>query len=150
MFVKLWSLFEEKKTVALPANTSHVAFGEKIEKLLDGRSRNEVVVHVAFTPHGKSEAIANTCFLSRYKDIEFPKAVITTTSERANDGFDVTVKSDAFARGVFLSIEGIDHFFSDNYFDLLPGEPVTIHVTTPLDKAVFDKQLKAISISDAY
>ena len=37
-----------------------------------------------------------------------------------------------------------------NYFDFLPGESKTIHVTTKLSKAEFDKQLKSISISDAY
>ncbi|MDR1880810.1 MAG: glycoside hydrolase family 2 protein [Tannerellaceae bacterium] len=143
-------LFETKKAVTLPANSSYRAFTEKTEKLLNGRNRSEVAVYAAFTPHGESEAIANTCFLSRYKEVDFPKAAITTTSVRSNDGFDVTVKSDTFARGVFLSIEGIDHFFSDNYFDLLPGEPRTIHVTTTLDKPAFDKQLTAVSIRDAY
>ena len=71
------------------------------------------------------------------------------TSVPSGDGYDVTVSSDVFARGVFLSIDGIDNFFSDNYFDLLPGEPVTIHVTTRLDKASFDKQLRSESIVDA-
>jgi len=37
-----------------------------------------------------------------------------------------------------------------NYFDLLPHEPVTIHVATSLSKAEFDKQLQSMSISDAY
>jgi beta-mannosidase len=60
------------------------------------------------------------------------------------------LESDVFARGVFLSIEGIDNFFSDNYFDLLPGEPKVIHVTTSLDKASFEHQLKSESICDAY
>ena len=140
----------QEKTLTAPANTSKVQFSGDFDRLLNGKQRNEVVVNARFFENGKTEAISNNYFLTRYKDIDFPKAVISKQTAAANGGFDVTVKSDVFARGVFLSINGIDNFFSDNYFDLLPGEPVTVHVTSSLSKAEFDKQLQSISISDAY
>ena len=143
-------LFSSKKQVTLPANTSRSHFSENIEKVTAGKKPNEVVVNASFTENGKNEAITNNYFLTRYKEIDYPKATISKTTVATGDGFDVTLQSDVFARGVFLSIEDIDNFFSDNYFDLLPGEPKTIHVTTKLGKAEFDKQLKSISISDAY
>lgn len=139
----------KKAHVTLPANSSKVQFSDKLETLLGGKKASEVVVNVKFTPN-KGEEVTSNYFLTRYKDIDFPKAKIQLESVKAEGGYDVTVKSDVFARGVFLSIEGIDNFFSDNYFDLLPGEPVTIHVATTLDKASFDKQLKSVSMSDAY
>lgn len=114
-----------------------------------GRNRNEVVLHATFTDGSKNK-YRNNYFFTRYKEIDFPKASIRVTSIPVNDGYLVTVESDLYARGVFLSIEGINNFFSDNYFDLLPGEPVTIHVKTDLEKADFDKQLKIESIADAY
>jgi beta-mannosidase len=144
-------LFEKKTKVSLPPNSSQVQFSAPLESLLQGRSRNEVVVNARFRPEGKpQEARTSNYFLSRYKDVNFPQATIRKTFVPAGDGFDVTLESDAFARAVFLSIEGIDNFFSDNYFDLLPAEPVTIHVTTALDKDSFSRQLKTTSISDAY
>ena len=143
-------VFSQEKMVTAPANTSKVQFSDDIEHLLNGKQRNEVVVNASFVESGKTEVISNNYFLTRYKDIDFPKAVISKNSTVAKDGFDVTVESNVFARGVFLSIEGIDNFFSDNYFDLLPHEPVTIHVATSLSKAEFDKQLQSMSISDAY
>jgi beta-mannosidase len=144
-------VYERKSNVTLPANSSSVRFRASIETLLTGRDAGEVVVHARFTEtQGKVATIrSNNYFLCRYKDIDFPKASIRASSVAAHDGYDVTVKSDAFARGVFLSIEGTDNFFSDNYFDLLPGEEVTIHVTTSLNKADFDKQLKIEHLADA-
>lgn len=124
-----------------PANTSKVQYTVPLSEILQGKNRNEVVITARFIDD-KQKIYTNNYFLTRYKDIDFPKATIRTTSTPTNGGFDATVESDVFARGVFLSIEGIDNFFSDNYFDLLPGEPVTIYVTTSLDKATFDKQLK--------
>ncbi|WP_289004790.1 glycoside hydrolase family 2 protein [Parabacteroides sp.] len=144
-------LFSKNSNVTLPANTSKIQFSAPVESLLAGKNLNEVVVNARFIENGKeSEVISNNYFFTRYKDIDFPKADIQMTSVPAADGFDVTIQSDVFARAVFLSIDGIDNFFSDNYFDLLPNEPVTIHVTTKLDKASFDKQLKSQSIVDAY
>lgn len=135
--------------VTLPANTSKIQWSDKLETLLGGKKANEVVINARFTPE-KGKVASNNYFLTRYKEIDFPKANITLQSVPAKDGFEVTVESDVFARGVFLSIEGIDNFFSDNYFDLLPGEPVRIQVRTALDKATFDKQLQSVSISEAY
>ncbi len=144
-------LYTYKKKITLPSNSSKIQFSAPLSIVLNGKEKNEVVVNASFKEDSKKlSVVSNNYFLSRYKDIDFPKASIKTISTPVNDGFYVSVESDVFARGVFLSLEGIDNFFSDNYFDLFPGEPVTIHVKTSLDKATFDRQLKTESISDAY
>lgn len=140
---------EKKVKVTVPANTSKVQFSEKVENLLGDKKANEVVVCAKFTTDN-GQVVKNNYFLTRYKDIDFPKANINLQSVAIENGYEVTVNSDVYARGVFLSIDGIDNFFSDNYFDVIPGEPVKISVTTTLDKATFDKQLRSVCISDAY
>lgn len=140
---------EKRVKVTVPANTSKVQFSEKVENLLGDKKANEVVVCAKFTTDN-GQVVKNNYFLTRYKDIDFPKANINLQSVAIENGYEVTVNSDVYARGVFLSIDGIDNFFSDNYFDVIPGEPVKISVTTTLDKATFDKQLRSVCISDAY
>ena len=49
-----------------------------------------------------------------------------------------------------MSIEGIDNFFGDNYFDILPNETVKVKVTTNISEADFIKQLKIVSLRDGY
>ena len=142
-------VFDKTMAMTAPANTSKNLFTAPLSTLLGGKQKNEVVVAVRFTDNA-GKVYTNNYFLTRYKDISFPKANVTLTSKEAQGGFDVTAQSDVFARGVFLSINGIDNFFSDNYFDLIPGEPVTIHVTTTLSKADFDSQLRSENIADAY
>ncbi len=143
-------VYEKKEQLTVPANASKIQFSAPLTDVLAGHNPNEVFVNARFTEKGNGDVVTNNYFLTRFKNIDFPKANIRMTSVPAAGGFDVTVESDVFARGVFLSIDGIDNFFSDNYFDLLPGEPVTVHVTTSLDKASFDKQLKSESLADAY
>lgn len=142
-------LFEKKTRITAPANTSKVQYTALLPDLLKGKGKNEVVVHARLCINGKDE-IRNNYFLTRFKEIEFPKATVRTEIVPAKDGFDVSLTSDVFARGVFLSIDGIDNFFSDNYFDLLPGEKTTIHVRTGLGKEAFENQLKIQTIADAY
>jgi beta-mannosidase len=65
-------------------------------------------------------------------------------------GFEVSLASDKFARAVFLSLSGIDYFFEDNYFDILPGQTVRVLVKTSLPEAEFSRQLRVSSLKDAY
>ncbi|MDE5979662.1 MAG: hypothetical protein K2G84_06495, partial [Muribaculaceae bacterium] len=78
----------------------------------------------------------------------YSKPRFSVDIQPAEDGFDVTVGSDIFARGVFLSIDGIDNFFSDNYFDILPGDRHKIRVNTSVPYDEFVKQLKINSIGN--
>jgi beta-mannosidase len=49
-----------------------------------------------------------------------------------------------------MSIEGIDNFFENNYFDLLPGQKVTVKVFTALPLSQFSNQLKITSLVGGY
>lgn len=77
--------------------------------------------------------------------MQYPKVRISTQVTPVKGGMEVMLQSDAFARAVCLSLGGIDNFFSDNYFDLLPGEKKTVTVTTTLSLEDFKKQLTVIS-----
>ena len=66
------------------------------------------------------------------------------------DGFSLSLKSDRFARAVFLKTKGIRDFFSDNYFDLLPGEERTLTVRTAKPLSVFKQELEITSLGNTY
>lgn len=140
---------EINKTVEIPKNTTENVFSVEKETLCKGFSKEEVVI-ISTLRDAKGEVYKNNTFLVMHKDIDFPKVNISSSVKAVNDGYEVTVTSDKFARAVFLSIEGIDNFFSDNYFDLLPNEPVTIHVRTALPQVEFEKQLTVTSFDQAY
>lgn len=137
------------RTVTLPANTSKCHLSVPLAEALHGKKRNEVVVNAVFTAQN-GETFDNNYYLTRFKEIDFPRATLTTDITACEGGFLVTIASDVVARGVFLSTEDSDNFFSDNYFDLLPGESETIRVETRLEEADFRRRLRCKSICDAY
>jgi beta-mannosidase len=140
---------EKKIPVNIPANSSTNLYTTDVDLFLKGNPKEDVVIYTQFTDQG-GQIYRNNYFLLKQKDIHFPKATIVTSVKPVINGFEVSLKSDVFARAVFMSIEGIDNFFENNFFDILPGQTVVTKVKTSLPQDEFVKQLKVVSLSDAY
>lgn len=104
-------------------------------------------MHVWWNKTGK--IYTNNYFLLQQKEINYPEP-ISKQIKSVEGGYEVLLTSDKFARAVFMSLNGIDNFFENNYFDILPGETVAVKVKSTLPVSDFEKQLKIISLSDAY
>ena len=143
------SVNEIKRSVKIAANTSAKVFDINIDALLKGTQKEQVVIHSKLTD-GAGNIYKNNSFLVLHKDINFPETQIGKIIKPIDGGFEVSLTSDKFARAVFMSINGIDNFFENNYFDILPGKTVTTRVFSSLSQNDFEKQLKIISIEDAY
>lgn len=128
--------------------TSKTVFTAKVGELLEGKNRGDIIFHTTFETGGRT--YDNVGFATKQKMMNYTAPNYNVEVAAADGGYDVTIGSDVFARGVFLSLEGIDNFFSDNYFNILPGEKRTIHVTTPLSETDFRNQLKVISMGDVH
>ena len=68
---------------------------------------------------------------------------------QANGAYEVRLSSKVLARDVYLSFGDHDAKFSDNYIDLLPGEPATIIVHSPASLAELQSSMKVMSLVDA-
>lgn len=128
--------------------TSVEVFNDKVGNLLNGINRGDVIFHTTFETGGQT--YENVGFSTKQKLMNYSAPDYRVTYAKTDDGYDVTIGSDVFARGVFLSLDGIDNFFSDNYFNIMPGCSRTIHVTTPLAENDFKDQLKLISMGDVH
>jgi beta-mannosidase len=54
------------------------------------------------------------------------------------------------ARSIYVSFGDLDAKFSDNYFNLLPGETATTTVTSAASLEALKAQMKVISLMDAF
>jgi len=140
---------EKKMNVSIAANTSKNIFSSETDKLLKGNDKKDIVIHTSLTDNN-GKVYSNNYFLLQQKNINFPKASISKKIIKTENGYEVILTSDKFARAVFMSINGIDNFFENNYFDILPQEEVSVKVKTSLPQSDFEEQLKIISLSDAY
>ncbi|MCV5132638.1 hypothetical protein OFL98_28545, partial [Escherichia coli] len=67
-------------------------------------------------------------------------------------GYKLALATDRLARAVCLSLDGMNASFSDNYFDLVPGQPVEVLVRPQplLDIGEVRRRLRVRSLVDAF
>ena len=84
------------------------------------------------------------------KEVRLPQPEIRANVEAAGNGYRLTLQSSQIAREVYLSFGDFDAKFSDNYFDLLPGESVQIEVTSKASLDQLRQAMKVVSLYDAF
>jgi beta-mannosidase len=68
----------------------------------------------------------------------------------ANGGYAVRLSSPVLARDAYLTFGSLDVEPSDNYVDVLPGQPVEITLKTRASIDQIRSQMKVISLVDAF
>jgi len=137
-------LFNIDTATVVPANTSTLAFNEDIKSIISLIETQKMVLHVALK-EGETVIAENLFYFTEPKDLDLPKAQITLNLEKSTNGFKVEIKSDVLAKNVFLDTPYGDVFFTDNYFDLLPGQKKVINMIT--DKMLDVDEIKILSLN---
>ncbi|MOA11516.1 hypothetical protein D3C78_1314620 [compost metagenome] len=65
-------------------------------------------------------------YFASFKEIKLPQVQISVKEVPGSAGSAFLLESNQLARQVWLSSEE-EGIFSDNFFDLIPGIPVTVH-----------------------
>jgi beta-mannosidase len=136
------------QSVKMEGNSSKLLLTKTGKDLLAGIDTTDAVCIVSLR-NGKTLVATNVCFFTANKNLNLPKTVISRKITPTGTGFSIELSTDVFARGVFLSTEG-EGFFSDNYFDLLPGEKKIVTYTPEVKRVDFEAKLNIYSLADSY
>ena len=90
----------------------------------------------------KAGNVDNLRFFVKDGEVDLPSAVIDRQVAAIDGGYEVTLKSDKFAKAVWVSFGEPGVNFSDNFFYLLPGVEKKVTVRTDLDQASFSNRLE--------
>jgi len=134
--------------VSMEANSSRLIFEKTGKEMISGIDTTNAVCIVKLV-QGKKVITTNYCYFAAAKNLNLPKASISRKITLNSNGYTIELMSDKYARYVFLSIDK-KGFFSDNYFNLMPGEKKLITYTTDQKPENFEKELKVISLVDTY
>ncbi len=93
---------------------------------------------------------SNLLYFVPKKEIHLPEAQIGTELTKEGDSYRLHLSSKVLARSVYVSFGELDAKFSDNYFDLLPGTPVDITITSSAPLEQLRSNLKVMSLVDAF
>ncbi|HEY1203054.1 MAG: glycoside hydrolase family 2 protein [Bryobacteraceae bacterium] len=95
---------------------------------------------------GGKTVSSNVLFLAPTKDVRLPQAPIKTEL----NGTRLRLSSPVLARSVRVSFGSLDATPSDNYFDLLPSQPVDIAIAGSATADELRQNLKVMSLVDAF
>jgi beta-mannosidase len=142
-------LMEKTQNVQVPAQSSAVYFTlDRKEVLANADPRKTFLV---FDLDVAGQRISrNLIFFDTMHNIDLPAGRVETSLQTAGDGYALTLRSAALARSVDVSFGDLDVQTSDNYFDLLPGEAVTIKLKASASLDQLKQSMQVTSLTDAF
>jgi beta-mannosidase len=143
-------LLEQTKDIQIPAQSNAIYFSlDKAAASAKADLRKSFLVF-DLDVAGK-RASRNLVFFNVTHDLELPVAPkIETTLSKTGEDYSVTLQSSKLARNVYLSFGDLNVEAADNYFDLLPAEPVTIRLKTSATLEQIKTALKTTSLTEAF
>lgn len=135
--------------LTLSPDSSRLLYQGALKTILNKHEEKDAVVEIILK-NAAGQLLSRRLFYGvPPKKLDLPQAKITVKAQAVNDGYELTLHGDRLAKNVLLQTTA-DGMFSDNYFDLLPGERKTVIFKT---KSVLDAPqtaFKARSLVDTY
>jgi beta-mannosidase len=137
-------LSEHEEATTLPALTSTQVASYTDAQWLNGADPHTTFAIAELIDNGETVS-RNLVFFDEAKNLQLPSPQIHTQLEASADGYTLTLTADKLARDVWISFGDLDAEVSDNAFDILPGESVTLTVHS---KAALDTLQHAMEVQN--
>ena len=92
----------------------------------------------------------NILIIDRSPNLVLPSPTIQAEWSASSGALTLRLQSPALARHVYVSFGDNEVELSDNYFDLLPGEGVTLQLKSKADIEQLKRALRIRNIADAF
>ncbi len=144
-------IWESASLVSIDANSSKV-FYEVNKAEFEQEYKNEInhsVFVCELLENGKTLS-KNSFFFKPFKELKIAKPKVEFEITKEENGFGIELKTDKLAKNVYFQIGDEQGFFSDNYFDLLPNEKVTINLKTSISEEKLKEVLTVRTLDGAF
>ena len=137
-------IFEKTFDTKISPCDSKVVFTENIEKLLDGLDKNKCYFTAEFSNEKNEISSTKILHFSTLKDaaLENPEIKLEALSNN-----EIKISAKKFAKCIYLECADSNAQFSDNYFDLLPGEEKIVKlIPVKSEKTTDEKAYQSITV----
>lgn len=101
-------------------------------KEIAGRKPENAVIEIVLSNADNQPVYRRLFYSDSPRKLKLPRADVNLTVKKDEKGYTLDLQSEKLAKNVLISTDA-DGFFSDNYFDLLPGERKTVHFSSSAD-----------------
>jgi len=141
-------VFEEKVVMDVKANSSTRVFSDKKDKVLNGVNAKNVMLRTSIDADGFI-ASTNDYFFEKTKLLNMDEQNFNVDVEKVDNVYNIDIESKSFLNKFYALCLNDSGVFSDNYFNMLPGEKRKIQFT-PSEKfsgsSKFDPRLEFNSV----
>jgi beta-mannosidase len=144
------TFLDEPHPVDIPAQSSaiYLSLDQKTLAAKATPRRSFLVVDLEM---GGKRLSRNLVFFDHMRNLALPVVPrIDVKLYKKGEAYSLTLRTPGLARNVYVSFADLDVAVSDNYFDLLPGEPVTVDLTTSSSLQQLESALKIMSLTEAF
>lgn len=143
-------LSTQAENISIPALSSNVYRKIPVQPYTNAAAdAAETIAAMDLTVDDK-QVSSNLMYFVPTSEVHLPATHIESKWTQANGEYQLHLSSRVLARSVYVSFGDTDAKVSDNYFDLLPGEPVTIAVNSKASLTQLENNMKLVSLVDAF
>ena len=124
-------LQQRELKVKLPANSANEAYTCPLDQWVRPEERTTSFLLLTLRDKRGKILAQDVHYFVNTKDLELPKTPIKQKTTFTEGHYEVTLSAKELAKDVFIQIPVQGARFSDNFFDLLPGESRTIIIEAP-------------------
>jgi len=138
------------RNLEVKSNSSNIYYSCSVNELLNGAAKEDAVVEVKLLSDGK--IIGEKIFyFVKPKELKLREPEqLSVNINKTEKEIEVELKSDVLLKDVCISLQGETAWYSDNYFDLIPGNVKKIKIKTEKSISGVKEKLKIISLRDSY
>ncbi|MBK9356606.1 MAG: glycoside hydrolase family 2 protein [Bacteroidales bacterium] len=139
------SLWNRPVKVTLPANNSTLVYSIDLKELPVKFRENEVFL-TATLAIGSREIDQEFVYFAKPKDLKLPDPGLRTRISDKGDHFVIEIISDRLCKNLMLISDNTDVIFSDNYFDMQPGETRLVTCPATIRWEDFEKGFRVLHL----
>lgn len=142
-------LFEKTIAAALEPNSSKEFFKDDVSGIVPAQALKTSLLYTE-VKEGDNILSSNILYFLPPKDLSLPKTSVISEVKEENGVYTLHLSSVKLVKNLYLSLENGEGFFSDNYFDILPGQTVVITFTpeNSMDLKTFTSNLKMMKLDE--
>lgn len=142
-------LFVRKTPVTVRSNASLSYLSLNKKELLGQSKPDSILISTQLNDTNGEMLSENIMYLRQPKDLSLEKPEIKIHIEKSTNGYSIELSTNKLAKDVYLSLEE-EGFFTDNYFDLIPGKAKKLELIGANEIGDIEKKIKIISLIDSY
>ena len=143
-------LLRRSAPVEVAANTSAKVYSCALDEWADEAQRKECLLQFSLKDRKGREITRDVHYFLPTKELDLPQTTIKTKLNVQDGRCEVILSSPGLAKDVFVQIPYQGARFTDNFFDLLPGEARKIVITSPEIKKGTTPEITVKHVRETY